>query len=349
MVGLVVAENGFSNKVKLRDVARHAAVSAATVSRVLNDDPRVGAELRRRVNASIEELGYRPNRLARNLRAQRTETIGLLVPDIENPHFTEMVRAVEDQAFQRGYHVLVCNTDESATKQASYLRALIDERVLGVILSPSDPAGAEIGLLMDEGIPVVAYDREVADPRADAVIADNVKAARAATDLLVESGHRDIAYVGGRPEVETGAERQDGYELAMRTAGLEPRVVHGRFRIDRAHDEVAALLQDPAPPSALVVANNQMTLGALQALREADAKIGGDGIALVAIDDPFWAQFIDPPLTTVGQPIRQMATDAMELLFERVSGGRTTRRRSVHPFQIHRRASCGTTSRRDRP
>ena len=341
-------ETGFSSShVKLRDVARHARVSAATVSRVVNDDPRVGAELRRRVIAAIEELGYRPNRLARNLRAQRTATMGLVVPDIENPHFTEMVRAVEDQAFQRGYHVLVCNTDESAAKQASYLTTLMDERVLGVILSPSDPEGREIGMLIDQGIPVVAYDREVADPRADAVVADNVKAARAATNILIDAGHRDIAYVGGRPEVETGTERQDGYELAMRTARLEPRVVNGDFRIDHAYDVTVQLLRDRRPPTGIIVANNQMTLGTLQALHEAGASIGAGGIGLVAIDDPFWARFVAPPLTTVGQPIREMAIDAMERLLERVSGSRTIRRRSLHAFEIHRRASCGTTDKED--
>src|ERR1700722_14709031 len=131
--------------VRMSDVARHASVSQATVSRVLNGDDTVGLVYRRRVLRSVEELGYRPNRLAQSLRRQRTAAIGVVVSDIENPHFSEMVRAVEDQAYRRGHRVLVCNTDESPAKQTSYLDELMDERVVGVIIAPSDPNGAEIG------------------------------------------------------------------------------------------------------------------------------------------------------------------------------------------------------------
>src|SRR3954467_5258673 len=145
----------------MRDVARLAAVSPATVSRVLNGDPTVGATYRRRVTRAVEELNYRPNRLARNLRIQRTTTIGVVVSDIENPHFTQMVRAVEDAAFRRGYRVLLCNTDENPEKQKAYLQVLAAERVLGVLISPSDPAGEEISELIELGIPVIAFDRSV--------------------------------------------------------------------------------------------------------------------------------------------------------------------------------------------
>src|SRR4051812_36497678 len=158
--------------------------------------------------------------------------IGVVVPDIENPHFGELVRSVEDQAFAAGYRVLVCNTDETAEKQRAYLDALIDERVLGVIISPSDPGGEQISRLLDLGIPVVACDREVEDPRADAVLADNVKAVRIGTDVLIAEGHRRIAFISGRADVETGAERLAGYEMAMRAAQLEPLEVDGDFRLE---------------------------------------------------------------------------------------------------------------------
>ncbi|MEW6637580.1 MAG: LacI family DNA-binding transcriptional regulator, partial [Actinomycetota bacterium] len=150
----------------MKDVADRAGVSPATVSRVLNGAATVRPEYRERVLAAIEELGYRPNRLASNLRRRKAETIGVVVSDIENPHFTQMVRAVEDAAYRRGYRVLLCNTDEEPEKQRSYLEVLADERVLGVILSPSDPRGAEISRLLDLGIPVVTFDRTVEDPRA---------------------------------------------------------------------------------------------------------------------------------------------------------------------------------------
>jgi DNA-binding LacI/PurR family transcriptional regulator len=307
---------------------------------VLNGDPRVGAPYRRQVLAAVEELGYRPNRLAQNLRKRRSAAIGVVVSDIENPHFSEAIRAIEDDAYNHGYTVLVCNTDESPAKQRTYLEMMIDERVLGVVLSPSDPADLTISTVIESGIPVVAFDREVTDPRADAVVVDNVKATWTATDLLLRNGRTDIVFVGGRPEVETGAERLDGYELAMRGAGLTPRSVTGGFRAIGARQAVTALLSGSDPLDALIVANNLMTIGALQALRDARVDVP-EGVALVAIDDPPWAALVDPPLTTLAQPVRRMATDAMELLLDRVSGRRTEPRRIVHDLELHVRASCG--------
>ncbi len=330
-----------SRHIRISDVARHASVSQATVSRVLNGDESVGTSYRRRVLRSVEELGYRPNRLAQNLRRQRTAAIGVVVSDIENPHFSEMVRAVEDQAYSRGYRVLVCNTDESAAKQKTYLETLVEERVLGVIVSPSDPAGAQISELLDGGIPVVAFDREVNDARADTVIADNLAGARTAVDLLVGAGHSRITFVSGRRDVESGAERLDGFELSMRAHGLEPSSIQGDFRIDAAHRAVATLLAESDRPSALIVGNNLMTIGALRALHEANVRVPGE-LALVAFDDPVWSEFVDPPLTTLAQPVRRMATEAMELLLERVNGTRTEPRRTVHPFELRVRVSCGT-------
>jgi len=345
MVGNRFLSESGSERLKISDVARHASVSPATVSRVLNGDPRVGDAYRKRVLRSVQELDYRPNVLARNLRRQRTATIGVVVPDIGNPHFGEMLRAIEDQAFDAGYRVLVCNTGENAEKQRAYLEALIDERVLGVIISPADPEGEQISRLLDLGIPVVACDREVADPRADAVLADNVKALRIGTDLLVGEGHVRIAFVGGRVDVETGAERLAGYEMAMRSAGLEPLTVDGDFRLDRAEEAVTVLLEQEPQPSAMVVANNLMTLGALRAIAAAGLKVPAE-IALVAVDDPPWSALVDPPLTTLAQPVRAMAADAMELLLQRVTGAREGPRRIVHPFELRERASTGAPARR---
>ncbi len=313
-------------------------MSPATASRVLSGDPRVGEAYRQRVLQAVEQLDYRPNQLARNLRKQRSMTLGVVVPDIENPHFSEMVRAVEDLAFNAGYRVLVCNTDETADKQQAYLEALIGERVMGVVISPSEPASPQIGRLLDIGIPVVAFDREVADERADAVLADNVRGTRTATKLLIDTGHERIAYIGGRRDVETGAERLAGYELAMRAAGLELREVDGAFRLDAADAGVTEILAASVRPTALVVANNLMTVGALRALRRAGLRVP-DEMAIIGIDDPSWAELIDPPLTAMAQPVGRMAGDAVALLLERVAGTRTEPRRIVHAFELRRRLS----------
>jgi len=250
----------------MRDVALRASVSVATVSRVLNGSETVGADAQQRVRAAAAELGYRPNRLARNLRRQTAELIGVVVSDIENPHFTEMVRAVEDAAFGRGYRMLLCNTDEQAAKQRAYLAMLAGERVAGVILSPTEAASAELRDLLDLGIPVVAFDRHVADPRADSVVSDGEGAVRAATEHLLAAGHEGIALLGGRPGVETADSRQRGYEVAMRAAGLPPREADGDFRIEPAFDAALELLERDRDLTALVVANNLMAIGALRAV-----------------------------------------------------------------------------------
>ena len=226
----------------MRDVARHAGVSVATVSRVLNGNHSVGAEARERVVAAVEELRYRPNRLARNLRRKAVEMIGVIVSDIENPHFTEMVAAVGDAAFGAGYRLLLCNTDEQGHKQRAYLDMLAGERVSGVILVPSEPDSAEITEMLDLGIPVVAIDRHVTDPRADSVVSEGEDAARTATEHLLAAGRRDIAFLGGAPGVETAEYRRRGYETAMSEAGLETLEVNGDFRIDPARDAMAELL-----------------------------------------------------------------------------------------------------------
>lgn len=325
---------------RMREVAERAGVSPATVSRVLNGATTVRPEYRARVLRAIEEVGYRPNRLASNLRRQKAEMIGVVISDIENPHFTQMVRAVEDAAYRRGYRVLLCNTDETAQKQKAYLQMLAAERVLGVLLSPSDPAGEEISELIDLGIPVIAFDRTVEDPRADAVVVDNAAGVRLATEFLVRAGHERIGFVSGLVEVETSVERQAGFEAAMREAGLEPRSASGEFRITDGRRATEELLDD-GDFTALMVGNNLMTIGALEALRAYGIRVPEE-MALVAVDDPFWAELVEPPLTTLAQPVREMAGCAVELLLERIGGERERPRRVVFDFELRVRGSCGT-------
>ena len=333
-------EKSNSSSASIREVARLAQVSPATVSRVLNGAEQVGEEYRRRVLDAVARTEYRPNRLARNLRRQRAEMIGIVVSDIENPHFSEAVRVVEDAAYRAGYRVLLCNTDETPDKQRAYLEMLADERVVAAIVSPADAACTGVEALLALEIPVVAFDREIDDPRADAVVCDNVAGARRATEHLVWLGHERIAFLGGNPGVETGAERLEGYTAAMRAAGLVPFAMAGGFRAEPAQAAVADLLALPNPPTALVVANNLMTLGALRAARASGVRVPSD-LALVSFDDPSWAELIDPPLTTLAQPVRSMADAAMQLALERVVGERGEPRRIVLPLELRVRASCG--------
>jgi DNA-binding LacI/PurR family transcriptional regulator len=267
----------------------------------------------------------------------------VIVSDIENPHFSEMVKVIEDEGFRLGYRVLVCATNESAEKQVTYLQMLADERVAGVVLVPSDPVAPEIGELLDRGIPMVAFDREVSDPRADTVIADNMNGLMLATQLLIGAGHTEIGFVGGRRGVETSIERLKGYQQAMRAAGLKPRKMIGDSRMEGGRQAVAALLSSAEPPTAIVVANNLMTLGALMAARDAHISIPSE-LALVGVDDPYWAEFINPPITSLAQPVAAMAREAVDMLLARINGEKGPPRRSLHSLGLVVRASCGTGS-----
>ncbi len=328
-------------QVQIKDVAHHAGVSSATVSRVLNAGHGVSEERRARVLQAVDALGYQPNRVARNLRRKLTDTIGVVVSDIENPHFTRAVRVIEDTAFDRGYRVLLCNTDETPSKQSAYLDMLAAERVLGAIVVPADPADGTIGQLIDMGIPIVAFDREVDDPRADAVTADNITAGFRATEYLLERGHTRIGFVAGTPHIQTGVERRNGYERAMAGHRLEPHSVSGMFRIQEANTATLQLLSERPETTAIVVGNNLMTVGALDALRSQNIKVPGD-VSLVQLDDPFWAQLLDPALTSLAQPVRNMAQSAIDLLLQRIRKERDIARHIVFQFELRERKSVRT-------
>lgn len=325
----------------IKQVASHASVSSATVSRVLNNDARVSPEVRQRVLASVAELGYRPNRVARSLRRQSSETIGVIVSDIENPHFTKAVRTIENAAYEQGYRVVLCNTDESAEKQKAYLEVLAAEQVTGIILAPAIADDPTLAQLLDLGIPIVAFDRTVEDERADAVMADNETAARQATRHLIDLGRQHIGFIAGRSRIRTGADRLRGYELAIAEAGREAVVGEGGFRLELARQATADLIANNPKLDGLVVANNLMAIGALEALRSSGVDIPGD-IALVGIDDPPWAGLVSPAMTTFAQPTQTMATMAFDLLVGRIRKERTVPREMVYQFELRIRESCGS-------
>jgi LacI family transcriptional regulator len=326
--------------VGIRDVAARAGVSPATASRVLNGSATVSALLRMRVLDAAASLGYRPNSLARSLRRQRTQTIGVIVSDIANPHHSEAVRVMEDVASQAGWRVVLCNSDERVDKQRAYLRLLADERVGAVILSAADESGSGTDALLALGIPVVAFDRVIDDQRVDAVTCDNEVGVFQLTRHLIELGHRRIALVGGRTHVATGSARLEGYRRAMRDAGLRPQVEDGDFRVDRAETATRRLLAHTRRPTALLIANNTMAVGALRAVRQAGLTVPDD-VSLATVDDPVWAELVEPPLTALAQPVRTMAEAAVGLVLERVAGDRREAVRLVLPMELRVRRSSG--------
>jgi DNA-binding LacI/PurR family transcriptional regulator len=304
--------------VHIGDIAKLAGVSPATVSRVISGSRPVSPDLRERVLATARRFDYQPSQLARNLQRGRAATVGVLVSDIENPHFASMVRSIEEALYARGTRVLFCNSGEDSAKQSSYLDVMAAERVMGVVISPTAEGDSAVAHLMDLGTPVVAIDRPVSDPRADLVVSDNAAAMAAGTQLLVDSGRRHIGWIGGREGVWTTTERLAGYTTTIRQAGLEPITALSEFTVEMGYRATEWMLDDHSELDGLVIANNQMAIGSLQALRARAVRVPYR-IGVVAFDDPPWANLVDPPLTTIAQPIREMSEAAVEQLFRRLA------------------------------
>ncbi|HKS43799.1 MAG TPA: substrate-binding domain-containing protein [Amycolatopsis sp.] len=298
----------------INDVARRAGVSTATVSRALNGKSTVDPALVARVRAAATELGYHPNGLARNLRRQETAVIALIIADVENPFFTAIARGVEDVAQAKGYSVVLCNSDENADKELRYIDVALQERVAGVILSPTG-APCNVERLRQRGTPVVAVDRPLAD--GDQVLVDTRCAARAATEHLIAAGYRRIGCVTGPAGVRTADDRLAGYRDALRGTDRPELFRHAEYRATGGKQATVSLLAEPEPPDALLVANSAMAIGVLEALGEAKLRLGRD-FGVVAFDDVPWATLIDPPLTVVAQPAYDIGQEAAKLLLARI-------------------------------
>ena len=305
---------------KIEDVARQAGVSTATVSRVLSGKPYVSDDLRERVMSAVQDLNYRPSRVARSLRVQRSSIIGLIVSDIQNPFFTSVVRAVEDTAYQHKFSVFLCNSDENSEKETMYVELMVAEHVAGVILSPTLGQNDIYRHLAEAGVPAVAIDRRVTNVDIDTVLVDNVGAARQAVLHLLEMGHRRIGAVIGTPVSSTGEERLRGYVEALQVYGIavEPELIRaGAPRIATGHDFANELLTLPQPPSAIFTGNNLLTLGALSAIHARGLRIPDD-IGIAAFDEMEWMYFVKPALTVVAQPTYELGRRAVDLLLLRM-------------------------------
>ncbi|GAB2959229.1 LacI family transcriptional regulator [Amycolatopsis acidiphila] len=297
----------------ISDVARRAGVSTATVSRALNGKSTVDPVLVARVRAAADELGYHPNGLARNLRRQETAVLALIISDVENPFFTAIARGVEDTAQTAGYSVVLCNSDENPEKEQRYIDVALQERVAGVVLSPTD-VSSSVERLRQRGTPVVAVDRPLVE--CDQVLVDSRLAAREATEHLISSGYTRIGCVTGPAGVRTADDRLAGYRDALDAAGRGPRLERrAEYRASGGRQATEDLLGDA--PDALLVANSAMAIGVLEALGEAGLRLGRD-VGVVAFDDVPWATLIDPPLTVVAQPAREIGAEAARLLLARI-------------------------------
>jgi LacI family transcriptional regulator len=330
---------------KISDVAKRAGVSPVTVSRVINSAKNVSPATREKVQQAIEELGYIPNVAARSLRSKRTRALALVVPDITNPFWTTVARGVEDAAQSHSYSVLLCNTDESPTKQLRYLDVVASQRVDGVIIAPCDSDVRNLASLRTRDIPTVVIDRRIEGWDVDSVYGDSISGARALVGHLIELGHRRIAMISGPQKASTAEDRVTGYCMALSEAGLplDPRLIkRGEFRAVSGEHLAYQVLDEGLNPTAIFAANNAIAIGVIDALEKRGLAIPQD-VALVCFDDFHNASRFFPFLTVVVQPAYEMGMNAAQLLFSRLEARATLQpRHVVLPTRLIIRYSCGS-------
>lgn len=313
-----------SERPKIKDIAERAGVSVATVSRALSGSSLVTDETRKRVNALARELNYRPNVSARNLRTRRSMSVLLVVRDVGNPFYLEILKGVEATAREAGYAVLMGNTENDPDREVEYFNMLRDGHADGMILMTGKLPPPQPGESADlSHLPVVIALEMIEGSGFPHVQIDNVAAAEAAVEHLIALGHRRIAHIAGPlPEV-MALHRRDGYRTAMKAAGLEiPEgyEVRGDYLLESGEARAADLFALPKPPTAIFAANDEMAYGAIHALRRLGRDVPGD-VSVVGFDDLYLSKAFYPPLTTVSQPRADIGRTAMSQLLNVLSDG----------------------------
>ncbi|MEU8588044.1 LacI family DNA-binding transcriptional regulator [Streptomyces sp. NPDC048664] len=325
----------------IKDVAAVAGVSVATVSRVLNDHPSVSAAARARVLAAVEALGYRPNAVARSLRTDQTRTLGLVISDVLNPYFTHLARSVEEEARALGYSVIIGNADERPDLQDHHVRTLLDRRIDGLLVSPTDGGSP---LMLDAargGTPMVFVDRWIPGVDVPVVRSDGRTAIHDLVAHLYALGHRRLAIIAGPAATTTGQERVEAFRRAMGAYGLplpDAYTGQGDFQAESGRRAMERFLELAERPQVVFAADNLMALGALDAVRARGLRVPDD-IALAAFDDIPWFLHTDPPVTAIAQPTGDLGRAAVRALVDRIEG--RTPESVILPARLVVRRSCG--------
>jgi LacI family transcriptional regulator len=307
----------------LVDVAKRACVSIGTASNVIRGTARVSPELRERVVAAIRELEYYPGSIASDIKIKQSSMLGMILPDITNPFFPEIMRGAEDRAFERGYLLVTANTDERIQREREVVSALRSRRVDGILLAAA--SGTDTGHIrgaIEAGISVVCLDRTATGIDTDAVLLDNVRGGQRCVRHLINSGYRDVAIITGPLGLQSARERFQGYQDALEEVEIELKpglIQKGDYRKESGYRLGKKLAKMSNRPSAVFVCNGVMTLGVLEAFEELGIRCPED-IAIATFDDIAGGNFSHPSLTTVVQPGYEIGSRAATLLMDRVEG-----------------------------
>lgn len=309
-------------KINIKDVAKKAGVSTATVSRVLGDFPGVRDKTRKKVLKAVSELNYEINAVARSLRQKKTNSIGIIVGNVLSQFYSVIAKSVEDTANKFGYHTILCNGDENPEKELEYLKVLKSNRVDGIILVPTGKNSEYVQRLIDSRTKVVLLDRLIEGVDCDAVLVDNTNGAYKVVKHLINQGYRKIGIVDGYLDRTTGAERLRGYLQAIKEAGItkdDSLIKIGNFKKESGKRLTRELLKQSNRPEAIFTTNIDMSMGALIVIKEMGLAIPED-IGIVCFDDSDWALILEPPITVIRQPVYQLGSTAAELLIKKIEG-----------------------------
>lgn len=316
-------------KITIYDVAEKAGVSIATVSKVINNTGRISEKTRKKVMQIMDELEYQPSVVASALSGKSTFTIGLTLPDLANPYFAELARAIEDQGRKHGFNVFICSTDNDADKEEEYYQLFMKKRVDGIIMVSRDKQNVVVKKILSEKVPLVMIAREIFSAPVTSVMVDDYYGGMQAGQHLLQQGHQSIAVIVENLTELGSKERLRGCVDAMKEAQLEldPQlVIEGGYTLESGKAAMKQLLQQEQVPTAVFACNDILAIGAIQAVREDELKVPDD-ISIVGYDNTILATIIDPPLTTVAQPMQEIGERSVALLVQQIQSKETVRQR----------------------
>lgn len=331
-----------TKRATVKDVSAFAGVSTATVSRVLAGMDGVSDLRRQQVLDAIKTLNYQPNRNARNLRKSTMSKIGVIISDIQNPFFGSVVRGIEKNTIKDDLTLFLGNADEDPQREQKIIAMFLEEGVAGIILAPTSPDPENYLALINSGTPLVIIDRFFPVEDVDRILVDGEAGVMVAVDYLVELGHTKIAYVGGLQYLSVMQAREQGYLSALTKHKLlleEKYLRQGNNRQSGGYAAITALTELDDPPSAVLIANNMMTLGGLQAIHELGLDIPNH-LSVIGFDDMDWAPSLRPPLTVIAQPAFTMGELAGAILLDRINDPDQPHQTYVLNTQLIIRASC---------
>lgn len=334
---------------KLKDVAKRSGFSVGTASAVINNNPWVSEETRRRVLKAIKELNYQPNQLARNLRTQKTNTIGVIVPDITNPFFPQIIRSIDALARQYGYLIILCDSNENYQIGIETFKVLLQKKVDGIILIGGIvPKEELVKFLSDKHPLIVVIERDYEIPDIATVIVDAVKGGYTATKHFLSLGYSHVGIITGPLDDEFSHGsfgRYKGYQMALEEYNIsfnQSMVKQGDFTFDGGYRAMKQFLDDTPQVRAIFASNDLMAIGAIEAIKEQGLRIPED-IALVGYDDIPEASYISPALTTIRLPQKQLGHKAVEIILTRLLGKHDSPLKKVLPTKLIVRQSCGAS------